>query len=182
MEWKRKMHKESTQRTKVAFGLFLPCIKKIYVYMYIYIYMWVCVWVYMCVCVTATRSPPNLYSKTSLPSEKSYRIQYITFCFTSLELQNKRAGNRNKFTKSTLNMILCGSTQKSENSWTAFFSFFLLWRPWQRNNNFPPCLIFTSPLSLRNEGPWRRIKGVILLSRFSSPPLVCLWWRQLWQE
>lgn len=67
--------------------------------------------------ITVTRSPPNLYSKTLLPSEKSYRIQYITFCFTSLELQNERTGNRNKnFTKSTLNMILCGSTEIRGNS------------------------------------------------------------------
>ena len=77
---KRKIHKESTQRTKVALGLFLPCI---------YIFKKKC-------SATATGSPPNLYSKTLLPSEKSYRIQYITFCFTSLELQNKRAGNRKK--------------------------------------------------------------------------------------
>lgn len=41
--------------------------------------------------ITATCSPPNIYSKTLLPSEKSYRTQYITFCFTSLELQNERA-------------------------------------------------------------------------------------------
>lgn len=72
---KRKNHKESTQRKKAA--LFFHVYKK------------------KC-SITATRSPPDLYSKTLLPSEKSYRIQYITFCFTSLELQNERAGNRNK--------------------------------------------------------------------------------------
>lgn len=69
-------HEKSTQRTEAAFGLFLPCVNK--------------------KSINATHSPLNLYSKTLLLSEKSYRIQYITFCFTSLELQNERVGNRIK--------------------------------------------------------------------------------------
>lgn len=143
------------------------------------------IYIYVCACVTATRSPPNLYSKTLLPSEKSYRIQYITFCFTSLELQNERAGNRNKNLPS-LHWIWFSvaphRNQREQLNCIFSFLFFVYLLVFVVNDNFPPCLIFTCPLALSSEGPGRRIKAWSLLSRFSSLPLVCLWWRRLWRE
>ena len=165
MEWKEKNHKESTQRTKVALGLFLPCIKRKS-------------------CGTATCSPPSLYSKTLLPSEKSYRIQYITFCFTSLELQNERAGNRSKNLPS-LHWIWFSVGPHRNQREQLNCIFFFLWRLWQLNDNSPLCLPNFHKSSLP---PAVRVKeadkGVVLLNRSSSPPLVCLWRRRLlrWEQ
>lgn len=145
----------------------------------------ICIYLYMCVCVWLRHVPlPTSTPRHCCPLRN--HTEYSTSRFVLLHLNCKTRGRGTKiriYQVYTEYDSLWVHTEIRENSWTAFFfSFFLLWRPWQRNNNFPPCLIFTSPLSLPNEGLWRRIKGAISLSRFSSPPLVCLWWRQLWRE
>lgn len=110
--------KESTQRTKAAPGLFFLCIKIIKS------------------STTATCSPPNIYFQTLLPSEvkkkkKSYRIQYITFCFTSLELQNGGqgwVGSRNNLP--SLHWIWLSvhpQRNQKEQLNCIFFFFFLFW-------------------------------------------------------
>lgn len=74
-------------------------------------------------------------------------------------------------------------TEIRGNSWTAFF--FFLWRLWQLNDNSPLCLPNFHKSSLP---PAVRVKeadkGVVLLNRSSSPPLVCLWRRRLlrWEQ
>lgn len=90
-----KIHKESTQRTKVAFGLFLPCIKKC---------MWNC---------NMFPSQPLLQNIVTLWEIIQNTVHHILFYFTWTA---KWEGGEQKweFTKSTLNMIFCGSTQKSE--------------------------------------------------------------------
>lgn len=63
---------------------------------------------------------PTFTPRHCYPLEKNNHTEYSTsrFCFTSLELQNERAGmgeeQKEEFTKSTLIRILCGSTKKSE--------------------------------------------------------------------
>lgn len=165
MEWKEKYHKESTQRTKVALGLFLPCIKRKN-------------------CGTATCSPPSLYSKTLLPSEKLYRIQYITFCFTSLELQNERAGNRNKNLPS-LHWIWfsVGPHRNQREQLNCIFFFCCGVCDSLTTTPLPPCLPNFHKSSLPPAVRVREAdKGEVLFNRSSSPPLVCLWWRRLCQE
>jgi len=45
------------------------------------------------ICSSTATHPSHIRSfETLWTSQKSYRIQYITFCFTSLELQNERVG------------------------------------------------------------------------------------------
>lgn len=113
---KRKIHKESTQRTKVSLGFVLPCI---------------CILRKKKLSLQPVSLPTSI--PTCLPSEKSYRIQYITFCFTSLELHNERAGNRKKnLPKSRTeydSLWIC--TEIRGNSRAAFFFFFLFlkWHP-----------------------------------------------------
>lgn len=164
MEWKEKYHKESTQRTKVALGLFLPCRKRKS-------------------CGTATCSPPSLYSKTLLPSEKLYRIQYITFCFTSLELQNERAGNRNKNLPSLHWIWFSVGPHRNQGEQLNCIFFCCGVCDSLTTTPLPPCLPNFHKSSLPPAVRVREVdKGVVLLNRSSSPPLVCLWWRQLCQE
>lgn len=143
MEWKEKVHKESTQRTKVALGLLLPC--NIYIFKKKKRKKNVS-------CSLRTVPLQNLYSKTSGPSEKSYRIQYITFCLTSLELQNERAGEQKEEIYQVYTEQDCVSTQKSEGTAELHFFFCI-----DVHDNLTRVLCATSPhppYSIQAEGGW----------------------------
>lgn len=101
-------------------------------------------------CSLRTVPLQNLYSKTSGPSEKSYRIQYITFCLTSLELQNERAGEQKEEIYQVYTEQDCVSTQKSEGTAELHFFFCI-----DVHDNLTRVLCATSPhppYSIQAEG------------------------------
>lgn len=130
---KRKIHKESTQRIKVALGIFLPCIRK-----------------KKC-SITATRSPPNLYTpRHCYPLEN--HTEYSTSRFVLLHLNCKTRGRGTEiriYQVYTEYDSLWIHTEIRGNSWTAFF---FLVASMTANDNSPPCLISTSPLRPSSEG------------------------------